>query len=293
MLARLLLTTTLISTLSARAQEVEKKPAEATEEKKAAPAAAPTAEEDDQEVPEDLLEDEHLKEEFGVNQFTAPSIRKLFKQLADLGALPYDKLKRPLPKSTPSERVLVALSMGVLIGDGFLAAQTEQVEDLENIGRAVLRHAKALSAGAKVTEHAKSILESSVLGNWTSLRDELAATQRDVEREMVLLRDMEIAHFIAMGGWLRGLQIAGETSLAPFKPEKARIMARADLVEYFTTILTDLDPKYASLEKIGKLRSGLEQIRELVDLPEGKSFTEDEVKKISAKANELMVLVAE
>ena len=33
------------------------------------------------EVPDDLLEDEHLREEYGVNPFTTPSIRKIFAQL--------------------------------------------------------------------------------------------------------------------------------------------------------------------------------------------------------------------
>ena len=31
-----------------------------------------------QEVPEDLIGDEHVREEFGVNRFTTPSIKKLF-----------------------------------------------------------------------------------------------------------------------------------------------------------------------------------------------------------------------
>ena len=42
---------------------------------------------------------------------------------------------------------LAALSLGVLVGDGFLSAQSEKVDDLEDIGRAVLKHAKALAAG--------------------------------------------------------------------------------------------------------------------------------------------------
>ena len=42
-----------------------------------------------QEVPEDLIGDEHVREEFGVNKFTTPSIKKLFEQLDDLGDLPY------------------------------------------------------------------------------------------------------------------------------------------------------------------------------------------------------------
>ena len=112
------------------------------------------------------------------------------------------------------------------------------------------------------------------------------------EKEMVLLRDMEIAHLIAMGGWLRGLQIASGAAAEPFSPEKARVMARTDLVEYFAAILADLDPKYAAQDQVKKLKAGLEEIRLLVDLPEGKAFTAEQSKNIYTKSSELVKLIA-
>ena len=78
-----------------------------------------------QEVPEDLVGDEHVREEFGVNRFTTPSIKKLFEQLDELGELPYAKLKREIPKVIPKERSLVALGLGTLISDGFLIVQSD------------------------------------------------------------------------------------------------------------------------------------------------------------------------
>lgn len=242
-------------------------------------------------VPDDLLEDEHLREEYGVNQFTTPSIRKIFGLLEALGTLPYEKLKRPVPKSTASDRSLVALSLGVLIGDGFLAVQTEKVSDLEDTGRAVLKHAKLLGAGARVTEHAKSLLENSTLGDWKTLREDLAGTQKDVESEMVLLRDTEMAHLISLGGWLRGLQIASGTAEEPFSPERASLLARTDLLEYFSAILAELHPSLQKRPHIQKLRAGLEDIRALIDVPAGKPFELEQVKKIYQKSSELVKLV--
>jgi hypothetical protein len=43
-------------------------------------------------IPEDVVGDEHVREEFGVNEFTTPSIRKLFDMLNHVGKL---KLRRP------------------------------------------------------------------------------------------------------------------------------------------------------------------------------------------------------
>ena len=88
-------------------------------------------------VPEDLLQDEHLREEFGVNTFTAPSIKKLFGDLAELGVLPYEKVRRDLPKDAPRDRTQVALSLGMLIADGFLMVTTEKISEFEQVGRSV------------------------------------------------------------------------------------------------------------------------------------------------------------
>src|SRR3954464_8830997 len=76
---------------------------------------SPTAEKSDKEkpkVPEDLLGNEHVREEFGVNEFTTPSIRKIFDALDALGTLPYDQLKRPIADKPPTDRVLISLGLG-------------------------------------------------------------------------------------------------------------------------------------------------------------------------------------
>ncbi|MEN9284581.1 MAG: hypothetical protein RLZZ179_2074 [Verrucomicrobiota bacterium] len=268
-------------------------PAKAAPEPEEMDEEAGSEEEGDPVVPEDLLEDEHMREEYGVNQFTTPSIRKIFGQLDQLGSLPYEKLRRDIPKTVSTERTRVALALGILIGDGFLSVQTEKVDDLESVGRSVLKHAKVLSAGARVTEHAKSLLENGTLGDWKGLREDLAATQKDVEAEMVLLRDVQLAHLIAMGGWLRGLQIASAGAMeGGFNPERAAVMARTDLTDYFVAMLADLDPEFAKLEHVKKLRAGIEELRGLIDMPEGKSFDEGQVKKLYEKATELVNLVS-
>src|SRR5213595_3208216 len=79
-------------------------------------------------VPEDLIGNEHVREEFGINEFTTPSIRKIFDQLDSLGTLSYDNLKRPLSDKAPGDRVLLSLSLGSLIADGFLVVHCEKVE---------------------------------------------------------------------------------------------------------------------------------------------------------------------
>ncbi len=244
-------------------------------------------------VPEDLLQDEHLREEFGVNEFTAPSIKKLFGDLAEMGALPYEKLRRDIPKETPKDRVRVALSLGTLIADGFLMVHTEKIQEFEDVGRAVLKHAKVLGAGDRVSRHTKTILENSVGGDWDTLKSELAKTQVDVEAEMVLLRDVEMAHLISLGGWIRALEITATAAADPFSEAKARKLARVDLVEYFLYGLQDLPQKIRDKDPLKSAMQALEEIRGIIDLPDGKKMTPEDVEKLRAKAAALVVLISE
>lgn len=242
-------------------------------------------------VPEDLLDDEHVQEEFGVSELTTPSIKKIFEDLESLGTLAYDSLKRPIPKGMSTDRTLIALNLGLLIGDGFLSVQSEKVSDLEDIGRAILKHAKVLGAGSKVAERTKAILENSALGDWKELKEDLASTQREVKHEMVLLRDLDMVHLISLGGWLRGLQIASTTSLNPFSGEKAKVLARHDIAEYFAYTLENLDPGVMKLDHMVALRQGLAEIDSIVNLPEGKPLSKDDVKNLETKATSLLELI--
>jgi len=239
------------------------------------------------EIPDDLLGDEHLREEFGVNPITTPSIEAIFQLLDTLGTLSYDRLSRPIPDKTPTDRVAVSLSMGALIADGFLVVQCEKVEQMDNIGRALLKHAKVLGAGSRMNRHSQSLLEHSLKGDWKKLRSELTRAQFDVEAEMVQLRDVDIAHLVSLGGWLRAFQIATQAADDNYTPDKTRNLARHDIVGYYLESLSTLHPKVKELPIISRITQELKELLPLVDVPEGKVLSPEEVKVLHAKASEL------
>ncbi len=244
-------------------------------------------------IPDDLLGDEHVREEFGVNPITTPSIEAIFQLLDTLGTLSYDRLSRPIPDRTPSERVAVSLSMGALIADGFLVVQCEKVEQMDNIGRALLKHAKVLGAGGRMNRHSQSLLEHSIKGDWKKLRAELTKAQFDVEAEMVQLRDVDIAHLESLGGWLRAFQIATQAADDNYAPDKTRNLARRDIAEYYLESLGSLQPKVQELAVVKKITKGLKELIPLVDVPEGKVLSPAEVKTLHEKATELAKFVTD
>ena len=252
-----------------------------------------------QEVPEDLIGDEQVREEFGVNRFTTPSIKKLFEQLDELGELPYAELKREIPKTIPRERTLVALGLGTLISDGFLIVQSEEIEELENIGRAVLKQAQVLGAGKRVTKYTKSILENSVLGKWDKLKEELSKTQADVEAEMVMLRDVDIANLVALGGWIRAFEIAAVTTQKNYSNEKAVKLARTDLIAYFVETLQGLEPKLRERAHLIQINKDLESLLASLgghdpesENPQPKIIpTKEDVAELAKKARAILAII--
>jgi hypothetical protein len=244
-------------------------------------------------IPEDVVGDEHVREEFGVNEFTTPSIRKLFDMLNKVGKLRYDDLKRPFTEKTPADRVLVSMGLGTLIADGFLIVQCEKVEEMENVGRAMIKYGKALGAGGRLSKHQQSLFEYSLKGNWQDLRVELAKTQADVEAEMVQLRDVDIAHLISLGGWLRALEIATKSINDNYAEEKTRQLTRRDIAEYYLMSLDSLHPSIMKNPALQTLRKGLEEMIPLVDVPEGKALSQEEVKTLYEKASSLAHVITD
>ena len=244
-------------------------------------------------VPEDVVGDEHVREEFGVNPFTTPSIRKLFDMLNNVGKLRFDDLKRPFTDKTPADRVIVAMGLGTLIADGFLIVQCERVDEMESVGRAMIKYGKALGAGNRMNKHTGSLFEYSLKGNWQDLRVELAKTQNDVEAEMVQLRDVDIAHLISLGGWLRALEIATKSISDNYAEEKTRQLTRHDIAEYYLMSMDSLHPRLQKNPSLMELRKGLEALLPMLDVPEGKALTQAEVKALHEKASALAHIVTD
>ena len=232
-----------------------------------------------QEIPDDLLEDEHVREEFGVNKFTAPSIRKIFEDLQTLRPLPYEELQRTVPEKTPADRTKLALTVGLLLADGFFAVEAEQFFDLEPVGRSLWDHAKVLGAGTKISRHTKSILEHGALNDWEGLKKELAHTQNDVEKEMVLIRDVDAANLISLGGWLRAFEIGCAASMNPYDPKKAQVLVRPDIIEYFALNLETLEPRIKDNKVVGQISQGLDELQKLIDVPAQETLSEEKVKQ--------------
>lgn len=241
-------------------------------------------------IPEDLLEDDHVREELGVNEFTAPSISKLFDTLQTLMPLPLMEVERDYGDRMPLDRADLAIELGFLIADGFLIVQAGQMDKVEKMAADLTRYGKALGAGERINRHAASLLESAKKQDVEQLKKELAATQKDVEIELVKLRDADLAHLISLGGWIRALEVATVAVDNQFSPERAAKVMREDIADYYTEIVAGLEPRISERPSYLEMRDLLSGLRHEMVIAEGQEATPEKVKEIREQAGKLVEL---
>ena len=241
-------------------------------------------------IPEDLLDDPHVREELAVNEFTAPSISKLFDTLQFLMPLPVVETERKMPARMPMDRADLAIELGFLIADGFLVVQAEQLEKVENMAKDLTRYGKALGAGDRVNRHAASLLDSAKNKNVAQLKKELSATQRDVEAELVTLRDADLAHLISLGGWIRALEVSTVAVDKQFSEERARKVMREDIADYYTESVAGLEPRISERPNYLAMRNLLAGLRAEMVLKDGEQPTIEMMKEIRKQAAQLVAL---
>lgn len=242
------------------------------------------------EIPNDLLDDADIRLELSVNKFTAPSISKLFDTLQFLMPLPIAEVERKMPARMSLDRADLAIELGFLIADGFLMVQADQLKDVEKMAKDLTRYGKALGAGDRINRHAAGLLENAKKGDVTQLKIELAATQRDVEDELVTLKDADLAYLISLGGWIRALEVSSVAVDKQFSPERARKVMRKDIAEYYSDCITGLEPKISGRPNYSAMRDLLEGLSKKMTLENDQEPTPEimkEIRKISTQLVEL------
>lgn len=242
------------------------------------------------EIPADLLDDPHVREELAINEFTAPSISKLFETLQFLAPLPLIDTELKLPERMPLDRADLAMELGFLIAEGFLIVQSEQLDKVEDLAAELNRYGKALGAGNRVNRHAASLLDSAEAKNVEQLKKELTNTQRDVEKELITLRDADLAHLISLGGWIRALQVSSVAVDRQFSAERARKVMREDIADYYTSSVGGLEPRIAERPNYRQMRLILSGLRLEMTLDPAEQPTPEKMKEIRAQAQRLVEL---
>jgi len=144
-----------------------------------------------------------------------------------------------------------------------------------------------------VNRHAASLLDSAKNKDVAQLKKELSSTQRDVETELVILKDADLAHLISLGGWIRALQVSTVAVDNQFSAERARKVMREDIADYYTESVAGLEPRISERPNYLAMRNLLSGLRNEMALEEGKEPTPETMKEIREQAAKLVELALE
>ena len=227
-----------------------------------------------------MLDDSHSNQELGINVYTAPSISKIFAQLDNLPAIPEEYVLRRRPEHLPMNAGKLALEMGYLLADGFIAVRSGHMNDIKPIALDLSRYGKAIGVGDKMNSYSASLLEHAEKGQLVEFRRILSSTQEAVNEELTALRDPDLAHLLALGGWVRALEAAAAAIEQDFQADQALAICYPDAPAYFNEILSGLHPRTAKRLRISNMCYLMAELTKLMNLTPGQQPTLEKVRAI-------------
>src|SRR5438067_7006722 len=168
-----------------------------------------------------------------VEDVVVPLPNEIFGALNKLGTVNWKEHVRNDKGSNFTERPRIALLLGTVIADGFIAVQAEDAPTVKEIGQRVLALAKGIGVGNSITPHAKAIIEAADKRNWENVRQELDRTQNSVQQAMNEVHDEKLSQLVSLGGWLRGTEVLTSVVKQHFSNDGAELLHQPDLLTYF------------------------------------------------------------
>lgn len=199
-----------------------------------------------------------------VEDVVVPLPNEVFGALNKLGSVNWKEYVRNHKGTNFTERPRIALLLGTVIADGFIAVQAEDAPTVKEIGQRVLNLSRGIGVGSSITPHAKAITEAADKRNWNSVRQELDRTQNSVQQAMNEVHDQKLSQLVSLGGWLRGTEVLTSVVNKHFSADGAELLHQPDLVTYFQ-IRLDAMPEY-NMKLLQEIQTALVEVRPLVDV---------------------------
>jgi hypothetical protein len=198
-----------------------------------------------------------------IDDVVVPLPNEIFAALNKLDSVNWKGFVRTNKGTNFTERPRIALFLGTVIADGFIAVQAEDAPSVKEIGQRVVSLAKGIGVGNSIVPHAKAITEAADRRNWPAVRQELDRTQNSVQQAMNEVHDEKLSQLVSLGGWLRGTQVLTSAVNRHFSPDGAELLHQPDLVEYFQRKLATM-PEF-NIPVIAEIKTSLQEVKPLIE----------------------------
>jgi hypothetical protein len=220
-----------------------------------------------------------------IENVVVPLPGEVFGALNKLGTVNWKEYVRSNRGSNFNQRPRIALLLGSVIADGFIAVQAEDSQAVKDIGQRVQALAKGINVERSITPHAKAIIEWADKKKWENVRQELDRTQTSVQQAMNELHDEKLSQLVSLGGWLRGTEVLTAVVSKQFAQDLkssqngAELLHQPDLLVHFQKQLQGM-PEFDGVQVLQEIRGALVEVKPLIDVGDHK-ISAQSVKKIN------------
>ena len=234
------------------------------------------------------LSPEQLAKAVRNDAISIPTPGELFAALGKPGKPNWaGQFRGPLPM-TYRNRPQIALNLGGLIADGFIAVEAEDTQQVKNIGSDIIKLAKSLGVSENILSRGNSINEFAENNEWDALQEELEATQNEVKSSMQSHQDQDLVILVSLGGWIRGTQVVSAAVLENYDERTAKVLRQPALVSFIHSKVNAISPETHDDPLVKEVSDELGTIEKLVSFPPGNAPTVEDVRKVNRAVGQVM-----
>jgi len=222
------------------------------------------------------------------DSISIPTPGELFAALEKPGKTDWSgQYRGPMP-ITYRNRAQIALNLGGLIADGFIAVEAKDSQQVKNIGSDIIKLAKALGVSQNLLSRGNSINEFAENNEWDTLQEELEATQNEVKSSMQSHSDQDLVILVSLGGWIRGTQVVSGAIMHNYDERSAKVLRQPALVKFMQSKIDEISPELRGEPQVTGVSEQLPEIEKLVSFPAEKAPSLDEVRKVNKAVSKVM-----
>src|SRR6184192_1346727 len=222
------------------------------------------------------------------DSISIPTPGELFAALGKAGKTNWSgQYRGPIPV-TYRNRAQIALNLGGLIADGFIAVEAKDSQQVKNIGSDIIKLARALGVSESLLSRGNSINEFAEQNEWDTLNEELEATQNEVKSSMQSHSDQDLVILVSVGGWIRGTQVVSGAIMKSYDEQSAKVLRQPALVKFMQSKINEISPELRGEPLVKGVSEQLPGIEKLVSFPADKAPSLDEVRKVNEAVGKVM-----
>lgn len=146
-------------------------------------------------------------------------------------------LVTPATAPMTSDRTQLALTLGVLAANGYIAVAAQDGQQVKNVGREMMTVAKSLGVSENLMGRGNSLMEFAANSAWDSLSAELEATEQEIRTTMIGQKDRHLVTLSSVAAWLRGLEITTQILLASDQLKGVDVIRQPTLARHLASEL--------------------------------------------------------